>query len=76
MKKNYGISILLCTAILCALYAGSYQSMYAEDSQTEHTEELSIAPAEAGREKKIVPILPERKGRLRICIFCRRKNHL
>ena len=46
MKKNYGISILLCTAILCALYAGSYQSMYAEDSQTEHTEELSIAPAE------------------------------
>lgn len=53
MKRNYGISILLCTAILCALYAGSYQSMYAEESQTENTEEFSIAPAEAGREKKL-----------------------
>lgn len=66
MKKNYGISILLCTAILCALYAGSYQSMYAEDSQTEHTEELSIAPAEAGREKKLYQYcLKEKDG----CVY-------
>ena len=66
MKKYYGISILLCTAILCALYAGSYQSMYAEDSQTEHTEELSIAPAEAGREKKLYQYcLKEKDG----CVY-------
>lgn len=53
MKRNYGISILLCTAILCALYAGSYQSMYEENQPTKNTEEFSIVPAEAGRGKKL-----------------------
>lgn len=55
MSKRYGVGILLCTVIMCALYCADYQRMSSGNQLPfeENTEEFAAEPADAGREQRL-----------------------